>query len=294
MRFGITMFPTDRSIGIVELAREAEARGLDSLWLPEHTHIPASRESPWPAGGDLPEEYWRCLDPIVAMTAAVMVTERLRVGTGILLAAQREPIANAKAVATLDHLSGGRVTLGVGYGWNREEMGHHGVAYSERRDVVREHVMAMQALWREDEGEFHGRYVDFSPSRSWPKPAQRDGAGRPAVPVLVGGGAGPKLFAQVVEYADGWMPIGGAGMSTDLPRLRDQWEAAGRDPSSLQVVPFATLPSVGKLDHYAELGVTEVVAQVPSAGRDKVLAWIDHIVGVIDDHRGSGGSGGAP
>ena len=285
MRFGITMFPTDRSIGIVELAREAEARGFDSLWVPEHTHIPASRETPWPGGGDLPEQYWRCLDPVVAMTAAAMVTERLRVGTGIMLAAQREPIANAKAIATLDHVTGGRVSLGIGYGWNREEMAHHGVAYGERRDVTREHVLAMQALWRDDEAEFHGTYVDFAPSRSWPKPVQRDVEGRPGVPVLVGGGAGPKLFAQVVEYADGWIPIGGAGIATALPQLRERWAEAGRDPAALQVVPFGTIPTVGKLDHYEALGITEAVALVPSEGRDKVLSWLDHVVEVIADHR---------
>jgi probable F420-dependent oxidoreductase len=285
MRYGITMFPTDRSMDVVELAREAEARGFDSLWFPEHTHIPASRESPWPGGGDLPEQYWRCLDPIVAMTAAATATEHLRVGTGVLLAAQREPIANAKAIATLDHVSGGRVTLGIGYGWNREEMAHHGVAYGERREVAREHVMAMQTLWREDEGEFHGTYVDFSPARSWPKPAQRDAQGRPAVPVLVGGGAGPKLFAQVVEYADGWIPIGGAGMAEAMPQLLEVWEAAGRDRAALQVVPFGTFPNAGKLAHYADAGATEIVAFVPSAGRDDVLPWLDKLVAVVADHR---------
>lgn len=285
MRYGITMFATDRSMGIVELAREAEARGLDSLWVPEHTHIPASRESPWPGGGDLPEQYWRCLDPFVAMTAAATATDTLRVGTGILLAAQHEPIAAAKAIATLDHVSGGRVSLGVGYGWNREEAAHHGVAWAERREVVREHVLAMQALWREDEGEFHGTYVDFSPSRSWPKPVQRDGEGRPAVPVLVGGGAGPKLFAQVVEYGDGWIPIGGAGMADALPDLRRRWEEAGRDPGALEVVPFGAFPTAGKLEHYDALGVTETVAFVPSAGRDEVLPWLDKLVDVFADHR---------
>jgi probable F420-dependent oxidoreductase len=285
MRYGITMFATDRSMGIVELAREAEARGFDSLWVPEHTHIPASRESPWPGGGDLPEEYWRCLDPMVAMTAAAMATENLRVGTGIMLAAQHEPLAAAKAVATLDHISGGRVSLGIGYGWNREEMAHHGVAYSERRDVVREHVLAMQTLWREDEGEFHGSYVDFSPSRSWPKPVQRDGDGRPAVPVYVGGAAGPKIFSQVAEYADGWIPIGGAGMSTAVPQLRGVWEVAGRDPQALEVVPFGAFPDAGKLAHYGNLGVTEVVAFVPSAGRDVVLPWIDRLMDVFADYR---------
>jgi probable F420-dependent oxidoreductase len=287
MRYGVTIFATDRSMDVVELAREVEARGLDSLWLPEHTHIPASRRTPWPMGDELPEQYWHSLDPIVAMTAAAVATERLRVGTGVMLAAQREPIANAKALATLDHVSGGRVTLGVGYGWNREEMGHHGVAYGERREVAREHVLAMQELWAEDEAEFHGRYVDFSPSWSWPKPSRRDARGRRGIPVLVGGGAGPKLFAQVAEYAAGWIPVGGGGLTTAVPQLREVWAEAGRDPDALEVVPFGTMPTVGKLDHYAGLGVTEAVAFVPSEGRDTVLPWLDDIAKVVDEHRGS-------
>jgi probable F420-dependent oxidoreductase len=167
MRFGVTMFATDRSIDIVELAREVEARGFDSLWLPEHTHIPTSRRSPWPGGGDLPDEYRRCLDPLVGLMAVAAATG-LRVGTGILLAAQREPIATAKAVATLDHLTDGRVTLGVGYGWNVEEMNDHGVDYGDRRAVVREHVLAMQALWRDDVASFQGDHVSFPDTWSWP------------------------------------------------------------------------------------------------------------------------------
>lgn len=213
MRYGVTMFATDRSTGVVDLAREAEARGLDSLWVPEHTHIPASRRTPWPMGDEVPEQYRHSLDPMVAMTAAAVATERLRVGTGVMLAAQREPIANAKALATLDPISGGRVTVGVGFGWNREEMGHHGVAHGERREVAREHVLAMQQLWAEDEAEFHGRYVDVSPSWSWPEPTRRDGRGRRGVPALVGGGAGPDLFAQVAGHADGWIPVGGTGLT---------------------------------------------------------------------------------
>jgi probable F420-dependent oxidoreductase len=281
MRHGVTMFLTDQTIGVVELARAAEDRGFDSLFLPEHTHIPASRESPWPGGGELPEFYWRCLDPFVALMAAAAATERLRVGTGILLAAQHEPLAAAKAVATLDMLSGGRVTLGVGFGWNVEEMNHHGVAYGDRREVVREHVLAMRTLWDEGQGEFHGAHVDFSPSRSWPKPTQRDAGGRPAVPVLIGGGAGPKMFAHVVEYADGWMPIGGAGLGRAVPELRQAWEKAGRDPAALQIVPFGSFPTPGKLEHFTELGVTEVVCAVLGTTRDEVLPQLDAIADTV-------------
>ena len=210
MRYGITMFATDVSIDIVELAREAEARGLESLWLPEHTHIPVSRRTPPPTGdAELAEEYKRCLDPLVALAAAAVATERLRLGTGILLAAQRDPIVTAKAVATLDHLSGGRAALGVGFGWNEDELEQHGVAMRDRRDVARERILAMQSLWADDEGSFHGKHVHIEPSWSWPKPVQTGADGRPRVPVLHGGAAGPKLFEHIAEYGDGWIPIGG-------------------------------------------------------------------------------------
>jgi len=282
VRYGVTMFATDQSIGVVELARAVEERGLGSLWLPEHTHIPTSRKTQWPAGpGELPMEYKRSLDPLVALAAAAAATTTLRLGTGILLAAQREPIVTAKAVASLDHVSGGRVALGVGFGWNEDEMNDHGVRYRDRRAVGREHVLAMQVLWREDEASFAGERVRFGPTWSWPKPAQRDPAGRTRVPVLVGGGAGPRVFAAVAEYGDGWIPIGGAGMSAALPRLRETVEAAGRDPATLEVVPFYSLPDPGKLDHYAALGVTETVFALPSAPRDRVLPVLDRYAELV-------------
>jgi probable F420-dependent oxidoreductase len=277
MRYGVTMFATDTSIGVVELARAVEERGLGSLWLPEHTHIPTGRRTPYPgrADGRLPEEYRRSLDPLVALAAAASATATLRLGTGILLAAQRDPIVTAKAVASLDHVSGGRVALGVGIGWNEDEMRDHGVEFRQRRSVAREHVLAMQALWRDDEASFAGDHVSFGPSWSWPKPAQRDPDGRARVPVLIGGGDGPKVFAAIAEYGDGWMPFGGAGMTAAIPRLRKMVEAAGRDPGTLEIVPFASLPDAGKLDHFAAIGVTETVFQLPSAGRDEVLPVLD-------------------
>lgn len=276
MRYGITMFATDVSIDVVELAREAEARGLQSLWLPEHTHIPVSRRTPPPTGeADLAEEYRRCLDPLVALAAAATATSTLRLGTGILLAAQREPIVTAKAVATLDHLSGGRAALGVGFGWNEDELAHHGVAMAERREVAREHVRTMQALWRDDEASFHGDHVHLDPSWSWPKPVQRGADGRPRVPVLHGGAAGPKLFAHIAEYGDGWIPIGGAGLAESIPRLREVVADAGRDPSTLEIIPFGSLPDPGKLDHFERIGVTECVFRIPSAPRDVVLPLLD-------------------
>ncbi len=271
MRFGVTMFATDRTIAIVDLARELEARGLQSLWLPEHTHIPTSRRTPPPTGdAELAEEYRRTLDPLVALAAAAAVTERLVVGTGILLPAQREPIVTAKAIATLDHQSNGRVAIGIGFGWNRDEIEHHGVEFARRRDVCREHVLAMRALWNDDIAEFHGEFVELAPSWSWPKPVR---AGGP--PVLLGGAPGPKLFAHIAEYGDGWIPIGGAGMRAALDDLRRACEARDRDPASLELIPFGTIPDAGKLEYYREIGVTEVVLRVPGGTRDEVLPLLD-------------------
>jgi probable F420-dependent oxidoreductase len=280
MRYGITMFATDVSMGIVELAQEAEARGLESLWLPEHTHIPVSRRTPAPTGDvELAEEYRRCLDPLVALAAAATATTTLRLGTGILLAAQREPIVTAKAVATLDHLSGGRVALGVGFGWNEDELAHHGVAMADRRDVAREHLLAMRALWSEDEASFEGAHVHLSPSWSWPKPVRR------TVPLLHGGAAGPKLFAHIAEYGDGWIPIGGRGLTEAIPERREAVAAAGRAPSILEIVPFGSIPDPGKLDHFEAIGVTECVFRLPSAPRDVVLPLLDEQAALVATRR---------
>jgi probable F420-dependent oxidoreductase len=277
MRIGITMFATDEAIGIAELAREAEARGLHSLYLPEHTHIPVSRRTPPPTGEvALPREYLRTLDPLVALGMAAAVTSTLRLGTGILLPAQREPIVTAKAVATLDHLSGGRVSLGVGFGWNEDELGNHGVAMADRRDVAREHVLAMQALWRNEVGSFQGDHVSVAPSWSWPKPVQPGGP-----PVLLGGAAGPKLFTHIAEYANGWIPIGGSGLADAIPRLRDVVADTGRDPDQLEIIPFGTIPDAGKLEHFERIGVTECVLRVPSASADVVLPLLDRYATLV-------------
>lgn len=282
MRYGITMFATDVSIDIVELAREAEARGLQSLWLPEHTHIPVGRRTPPPSGdASLAEEYKRCLDPLVALAAVATATKTLRLGTGILLAAQREPIVTAKAVATLDHLSGGRAALGVGFGWNEDEIAHHGVTMPERRAVAREAILAMQALWADDEASFDGDHVRFTSSWSWPKPVQRGPDDRPRVPVLHGGAAGPKLFEHIAEYGDGWIPIGGHGLTEAIPRLREVVAQAGRDPDDLEIVPFGSIPDPGKLDHFERIGVTECVFRIPSAPRDVVLPHLDQQAALV-------------
>ncbi len=277
MQLGITMFATDRTMDPCDLAREAEARGFHSLYLPEHTHIPVSRRTPPPTGGtELAEEYRRTLDPLVALAAAASVTERILLGTGICVVAQREPIVTAKAIATLDHLSAGRFVFGVGFGWNADEIEHHGVAMPDRRAVAREHVLAMRALWRDDVAEFHGEYVDFGPSWSWPKPARPHGP-----PVLIGGAPGPKLLGAVAEYADGWIPIGGAGIRAALDDLRRACDSVGREPASIRIVPFGTVPDPGKLDYYAGLGITEIVLRIPGGDRDAVLPVLDEYAGLV-------------
>ncbi len=269
MRYGVTMFVTDQTIDIVTLAKAVEERGLGSIWLPEHTHIPTTRKTPHPSGMELPEFYKRCLDPFVALTAAAIAAPSLRVGTGILLAAQRDPIVTAKAAASLDLVSGGRFAMGVGYGWNEDEMNDHGVEYSKRRAMAREHVLAMQRLWSDDVASFAGDFVDIPPSWSWPKPVQRP------VPVLLGGAAGPKLFAAIADYAQGWIPIGGKGITAAVPQLQEAVASAGRDPSTLEIVPFGSTPDHGKLDHFESVGVTECVFNLPSAGADRVLPLLD-------------------
>jgi probable F420-dependent oxidoreductase len=278
MRFGLTIFFTDRSIGPAELAREAEDRLFTSLFLPEHTHIPTGRWTPAPMGEPLPEQYWRTLDPFVALTAAAAATDRMRVGTGICLVAQRDPIVTAKEIATLDHLSGGRFVFGIGYGWNVEEMADHGVEPKRRREVVREKVLAMRRLWEDDEATFEGEFVRFERSWAWPKPARR-------VPVLIGGAGGPKLFAQVAEFADGWIPIGGRGIKAGLPLLHRACEGRGRDPSSVMVVPLGSIPEGGKLEYFAALGIEETVLTLPSGRRDEVLAVLDDYVKIVEPFR---------
>jgi probable F420-dependent oxidoreductase len=271
VRLGITAFLTDRDMTPADLGRAVEDRGFDSLYLPEHTHLPVRADTP-PAlvEGVHLDDYRRSLDPFVALSMAAAVTERITLGTGVVLAAQHDPIVLGKLIATLDHLSGGRVVFGLGFGWNREEAADHGVPFGERRAVAREHVLCMQALWSQEQAEFHGHYVDLDPCWSWPKPVQQ-----PRVTTLVGGGAHPGVFDAIAEYADGWLPIGGSGLAEALPRLRKAVEAHGRDPGSVRVVPFGTVPGVEKLERYRDLGVDEVVLRVPSGTADEMLAVLD-------------------
>jgi len=271
VRLGITSFLTDRDLSPSDLARAVEERGFSSLYFPEHTHLPVRDDAP-PAvvEGVHLEDYRRSLDPFVALATAASVTERIRLGTGVVLVAQHDPIVLAKQIATLDHLSGGRVVLGLGFGWNPSEAADHGVDFAQRREIAREHVLCMQALWSQEQAEFHGRFVSLDACWSWPKPIQR-----PRVTTLVGGGATPKVFAAVAEYADGWLPIGGSGLADAVPRLRRAVEEQGRDPDLVRVVPFGTVPTDDKLGHYQQLGIDEVVLRVPSGGADQMLATLD-------------------
>ncbi|MHB8670942.1 MAG: LLM class F420-dependent oxidoreductase [Acidimicrobiales bacterium] len=277
MDVGVTIFPTDQAIDPIRLGPEVEARGFDSLFVAEHTHIPVSRRTPYPAGGELPEEYRRTHDPFVTLMAAAAVTSRLKVGTGICLVAQRDPIVLAKEVASLDRLSGGRFVFGVGYGWNVEEMQAHGVDPRRRRELVREKILAMKALWTQDEASFDGEQVHLAPSWCWPKPLQR-----PHPPLFVGGAAGPTLFRHIVEWADGWIPIGGSGLGENWPKLRQVAEDAGRDPATLKVIVFAARPNPESLEHYASLGVSSTVLGLPPGPAEVVLPLLDQWAPLVE------------
>jgi len=278
MKLGVTIFATDQAIAPHQLARAAEERGFASLYVPEHTHIPTSRRTPPPTGEPvLPEEYKRTLDPFVALAAAASVTSRIRLGTAVCLVAQRDPIVLAKEVATLDLLSRGRFVFGVGFGWNREEMEHHGVDFGKRRELVREKILAMERLWSDERASFKGDFVRFEESWSWPKPVQR-----PRPPILFGGGGGPKLFRHVAEYGDGWMPIGGSGLGAALPKLRHAMQEAGRESARLEIVVLGAIPNPGKLEHCAAIGVTEVAFRIPSAPAGEALAALDEYARIAE------------
>jgi probable F420-dependent oxidoreductase len=279
MDLGITIFPTQDSIRIDELAREAEGRGFESLFVPEHTHIPASRKTPFPGGGDLPEHYWQTLDPFVALAAAAAVTETIKIGTGICLVIERDTIITAKEVASLDQLSNGRLLFGVGYGWNREEMENHGTDFDSRFQRLEEQVQAMKRIWTEDEPEFHGEIVDFDPIWSWPKPAQK-----PHPPILIGGHT-RHTRRRVVEMADGWLPIGisQASVLKGLEDLRQRAEEAGRDMATIDVTVYGVQGDREELDRYAEAGVNRGVFFLPSKARDDVLPVLDRYARLIAD-----------
>ncbi|MGH7326255.1 MAG: LLM class F420-dependent oxidoreductase [Candidatus Rokuibacteriota bacterium] len=278
MDFGVVMFPTDYSMLPGEFARALEERGFESVWFPEHTHIPASRRSPWPAGANLPKEYWSGYDPFVALTIAATATTRLRLGTGICLVIERDPIITAKEVASLDRLSGGRFLFGIGGGWNAEEMENHGTEFKKRWRVLRERVAAMKAIWTQEEAEFHGEFVNFDRIWSHPKPAQK-----PHPPIIMGGD-GPTTFDRVIEFANGWMPIARPGRPSPvekIPALRQRAEKAGRDPQSISVSIFFARPDRATVDALRAAGVDRTIFGVPSEGRDKILPLLDSWVPLL-------------
>jgi probable F420-dependent oxidoreductase len=277
MLFGVTMFATDYAIRPDDLARELESRGFESLWVPEHTHIPTSRRSPWPGGADLPKEYWHTYDPFIALTAAAAATKKLKVATGICLIVERDPITTAKEVASIDMLSGGRFLFGIGGGWNAEEMENHGTEFKKRWRVMRERVLAMKEIWTKEEAEYHGEFVNFDPVWAYPKPVQK-----PHPPVFMGGD-GPTTLDRVVEYCDGWMPIGYRmqGLPEKLADLRRRAEAAGRDPMSISISIFGAKPDREALDELKALGVERAVFMLQSAERDVVLPILDKYASLI-------------
>ncbi len=267
MRIGVTIFLTDQGIHPARFAQAAEELGYYSLYLPEHTHLPVRQsEPPGLVDGVRLEDYRRGLDPIVALSLAAAVTSHIRLGTGVLLVAQHDPIALAKQIATLDYLSAGRFVLGYGYGWNRAEAADHGVEFSMRRDLAHEKLGLMQALWSQDQASYAGDLVSLEPAYAWPKTVQQ-----PRVQTLVGGGAGPKLFEAVTRCADGWMPIGGSGLRESIPVLRHAWESAGRNGLP-QIIPFGVIPDPAKLSYYQDLGCDEVVLRIPMSTEAEVLA----------------------
>jgi probable F420-dependent oxidoreductase len=277
VRFGVYLFPTAYALSVAELARAAEARGFESLWLPEHTHIPVSRRTPWLGGGALPEEYRHTLDPFVALATAAAATERLRLGTGVCLVTERDPITLAKEVASLDLLSGGRFLFGIGAGWNVEELAHHGTEFGTRWRVLRERVLAMKAIWTCEEPQFHGEYVNFERIWLYPKPVQK-----PHPPLFLGA-ATPRGRDRVIEYCDGWLPLAGRGLDivAGVRDLRARAERAGRDPETIATTVYAAPPDAGTLDAYRRAGVDRAVFALPSAGRDTVLPLLDQYLGLI-------------
>lgn len=271
MHIGVFHFPTDYGIDPSELGEALEARGFESLFVCEHTHIPVSRKTPFPSGGELPKRYMHTYDPFVALSFAAAATRKLKIGTGIALMPQRDPIVTAKSVASLDRLSGGRFMFAVGGGWNVDEMENHGARYETRFKLLRERVLAMKELWTKEQAEFHGEFVNFDPAWQYPKPLQK-----PHPPVFLGGESDHTL-KRVVEFCDGWFPRPRSGWEpgTAVERLRRAAEAAGRDPKSLSITVFAAPSDAAKLAAYREAGIDRVLLEVPDLGRDAALRVLD-------------------
>ena len=278
MHFGASIFFTEYSIGPAALARALEERGFESLWVGEHSHIPLSRRSPLPGGGEPDKSFSDVMDPFVTLTAASAVTTRLILGTAVCLLIQRDTIQTAKAVASLDHLSGGRVQFGVGAGWNAEEMEDHGTVFATRFTRLREQVEALREIWTQDEPEYHGEIVDFPPMTTGPKPVQK-----PHPPILIGG-AFPHAARRAIRFGDGWLPAG-RSVSGDpeayLPRFRQMAEDAGRDPASLPVTLGSAPENLTVLARYRELGVARMRISLPAAGAETILPVLDRWASLV-------------
>ena len=278
--FGVSMFPTDYAIQPPELGREVEARGFESLWFPEHTHIPTSRQSPWPGGGDLPQEYWHTHDPFVSLMAAAAATETIKVGTGILLVPEHDVLVSAKSAASLDMISGGRLILGIGAGWNAEELENHGWAFTDRWKVTREIVLAWRELWAHDEPEFHGEFIDFDPVWSYPKPVDGD------VPILLGAQS-KWSFDRVVDYCDGWLPINGRGdLRADMEQLRAAADRGERDFETIQRSVFGVGPDPKLVQDLIDMGFQRIIFGLPPAEAGTVVPLLDRYAEVKAEFNG--------
>jgi probable F420-dependent oxidoreductase len=275
MKFGAAIFPTDYGISMTELAPAVEAAGFESLWVAEHSHIPAGRQTPWPGGAELPKHYWHSMDPFIALSAAALASKELKVGTGICLVVQRDPIHTAKQVASLDHVSNGRFIFGIGGGWNKEEMADHGTDFSTRWKLLRERVEAMKAIWTQDVSQYDGEMVDFGPMWCWPKPIQT-----PYPPIILGG-SGPNILKRVVAYADGWMPNRGDVVSR-LGELRELARAAGRGDIPITTYPKATAEEIEEMQ---SAGVDRCIWYLSPDGRDPALKKLDQLAELIRPYR---------
>jgi probable F420-dependent oxidoreductase len=272
MNFGALMFFTDYAISAVDLAKALEERGFESVWAPEHSHIPTSRKTPFPGGGDLPKRYYDAMDPFVSLTAAAVATSKLKVGTGVCLVQQRDPIQTAKLVASIDQVSNGRFLFGVGGGWNADEMENHGTEFKTRFKLMRERIEAMKEIWTKSKAQYHGDVVHFDEMMAWPKPVQK-----PYPPILVGG-AFPQAARRAIRYGDGWCPIGGRPGSDPLDALeqfRQMARDAGRDPQSLPITLFNPAEDADQLARYRDVGVARVVVMLLSEPSDQILPILD-------------------
>ena len=279
LKFGTSMFFTDYSMAPGELGKALEERGFESVWAPEHSHIPLSRKTPFPAGGDVPKRYYDAMDPFVTLTVAAMATKTLKVGTGVCLVAQRDPIQTAKLVASIDQVSGGRFLFGIGNGWNQDEMENHGTVFTTRHKLARERVEAMKAIWTQTKPEYHGEFVNFGPMMAWPKPVQK-----PHPPVIVGG-AFPYSARRAIRYGEGWIPQAARGGYSEIadmiPEFRKMATKAGRDPKSIEITVWFPKQDPDLMKRYTDLGVARVVFNLESDKADKVLPVIDSLAGLM-------------